>query len=1152
MLATTAKQLNPDIILVQEPYVLEGKIEGLPSFWKSWLSKNNKAGIIALPSCNNPVFLFSSNEIVAIKIQANSSPFTIISSYSSPYSAIEHNLDETHQLIHSLQGEDFLLGADLNAHSQTWGYSNTNTRGEKVSDFISSINGHLLNTKDAPPTFIKRDSKGWPDLSIASSSVLAVNSDWQVLDNIESYSDHKIISITINKDQHILKYNRFKTIFGGHKKFSTILKSKAHSILKRISDTVHPEDIDDLTVFIQQELNFACRKAYKLKKTPTTPTISWWNSNLETKKKEITALKRRAERSNGLVKTHFEIKAKMKLSVFKKEVLQAKRNIFKKNCSQENEAYGKFFKMAFQKTAPPTDIFSQINNDHNGSPIEIAQSILQSLYPITTDVTAQNTSSQPHNLEPPFTNKELKTIIKTLPNNKAPGNDGIDFIIIKQIFKSCPSILRNFFNKCLQFQRFPKSLKEGIIVLFHKKGKEPRNISSYRPITLLPTLGKLLEKLLLQRFNYYLEKNNKLHDQQYGFRQGKSVDLALSTLVSKLEEAKRKDLQTLFISIDIKGAFDNLQYSSIKNSIDKIATKSNITETLKDILNNRKVIIQTQIGPSSWPQTRGCAQGSCSGPAFWNLVADNILNADWPPDVHLQAFADDFAFVISHRTKKGVQELAKKAIQIFSNWVTSNKLEISFDKTKYMYIGKLVNPARIKWNNERIQKVWSLKYLGVVIHSTLSWVPHIIDRGTKSLDHYHQLQRIAGKNWGLSQTNRKLIYKTVTERMICHGSVAWALNISERMKRKLNSFQRRFLLIITKAYHTTSTLSLQILTGIPPLHLTLSKEAKNIKITRLRQPAIINDSLIDPSDYEEILRGHQFHPADFKIDFRISTEPAPNYPIENSIYTDGSKTTDGTGSAFCSFDDLGQLKTKWLGKLSQDNNIFQAELLAIHQAILHHINSKTQVKIWSDSLSSLQAILNPTSPHPLVRDIQKQLQSKNNIYIGWVKAHIGHYGNETADELAKKAINEGTIINIKKPLSSLKKSLNQELLEKWQLEWNKGKVGRLIHEIIPSPSFKLHKWSRGEIMFFSEHGPFPSYLRRFNLKPTDLCNCGDVGTPLHYATSCILTESWHFKKPSTPNLLHWKKGILKNKAARIQLGKLMDFLMNNDDLINGS
>ncbi|GBM80367.1 hypothetical protein AVEN_3889-1, partial [Araneus ventricosus] len=137
----------------------ENKIEGLPSYWRSWLSKNNKAGTIALPTCNSPIFLFSSNEILAIKIQANSNPLTIISSYSSPYSAIEHNRNETTHLIHSLE-EDFLLGADLNAHSQSWGYANTDTRGEKVSDFISSFNGHILNTKDAPPTFEQRDSKG--------------------------------------------------------------------------------------------------------------------------------------------------------------------------------------------------------------------------------------------------------------------------------------------------------------------------------------------------------------------------------------------------------------------------------------------------------------------------------------------------------------------------------------------------------------------------------------------------------------------------------------------------------------------------------------------------------------------------------------------------------------------------------------------------------------------------------------------------------------------------------------------------------------------------------------------------------------------------------------------------------------------------------
>ncbi|GBN47635.1 hypothetical protein AVEN_110409-1 [Araneus ventricosus] len=288
-----------------------------------------------------------------------------------------------------------------------------------------------------------------------------------------------------------------------------------------------------------------------------------------------------------------------------------------------------------------------------------------------------------------------------------------------------------------------------------------------------------------------------------------------------------------------------------------------------------------------------------------------------------------------------------------------------------MYIGKLVNPARIKWNNIRIQKAWTLKYLGVVIDNNLSWVPHIVDRGTKSLDHYHQLQRIAGKNWGLSTANRKLIYKT---------SLPHNLNIELKNTNRHSS----------------------------------SSPHKSIKISRLRQSAYVIDDPIDPTSYEEILRGHQFHPAEFKIDNQISTEPALNYPTENATFTDGSKTTEGTGSAFCCFDETGQLKSEWMGKLTLDNNIFQAELFAISQAILHHTNSNAQIKIWTDSLSSLQAILNPTSPHDLVRNIQNQLQSKDNIDLGWIKAHIGHYGNETADALAKKAINEGITSKIKK------------------------------------------------------------------------------------------------------------------------------------------
>ncbi|GBM26031.1 hypothetical protein AVEN_62001-1 [Araneus ventricosus] len=81
------------------------------------------------------------------------------------------------------------------------------------------------------------------------------------------------------------------------------------------------------------------------------------------------------------------------------------------------------------------------------------------------------------------------------------------------------------------------------------------------------------------------------------------------------------------ISLDIKGAFDHLQYTSIKNSLDNLKYHSNTLETLIDILSNRKVAINTSQDPATWNQQQGYPQGFCTGPAFWNLVADEVPRA---------------------------------------------------------------------------------------------------------------------------------------------------------------------------------------------------------------------------------------------------------------------------------------------------------------------------------------------------------------------------------------------------------------------------------------------------------------------------------------------------------------------------------------------
>ncbi|GBM03776.1 hypothetical protein AVEN_231262-1 [Araneus ventricosus] len=87
---------------------------------------------------------------------------------------------------------------------------------------------------------------------------------------------------------------------------------------------------------------------------------------------------------------------------------------------------------------------------------------------------------------------------------------------------------------------------------------------------------------------------------------------------------------------------------------------------------------------------------------------------------------------------------------------------------------------------------------------------------------------------------------------------------------------------------------------------------------------------------------------------------------------------------------------------------------------------------------------------------------------------------------------------------------------------------------------------------FAGHGPFPSYLYRFRLHHSDICACGEKGDPLHYVTSCHITLSYHFTKPSAENTQLWWKHLLLNKLSRIKIAKLISFLNENENLVKQS
>ncbi|GBO08097.1 hypothetical protein AVEN_186629-1 [Araneus ventricosus] len=198
------------------------------------------------------------------------------------------------------------------------------------------------------------------------------------------------------------------------------------------------------------------------------------------------------------------------------------------------------------------------------------------------------------------------------------------------------------------------------------------------------------------------------------------------------------------------------------------------------MLSNRKVAINTTQVPEKWNQQQGCPQGSCTGPIFWNLLADEVFLQDCPQGVKMQAFVDDFIFLVIAWTKQEVKNLANKALQTFKTWTDKHKPEISLDKSHYQTRSGPIWYSGIKWGQNSIKRASVIKYLGVLIDDKLNFVAHLSAIKNKSLLLQQGLKKVAGTSWELSKNIRRHLYLTVVEKVILYASAEWAFNITAR------------------------------------------------------------------------------------------------------------------------------------------------------------------------------------------------------------------------------------------------------------------------------------------------------------------------------------------------------------------------------------
>ncbi|GBM13159.1 hypothetical protein AVEN_64364-1 [Araneus ventricosus] len=194
-------------------------------------------------------------------------------------------------------------------------------------------------------------------------------------------------------------------------------------------------------------------------------------------------------------------------------------------------------------------------------------------------------------------------------------------------------------------------------------------------------------------------------------------------------------------------------------------------------------------------------------------------------------------------------------------------------------------------------------------------------------------------------------------------------------------------------------------------------------------------------------------------------------------------------------------------------------------------------------------VLDPHTPHQLVQDIQSLFTQNRNILIRWIKTHGGYRGNEEADTLTKKAITEGVVMKALNPRCELKRHLQELFFKKRQNLWDNRNTGRSMHKVLKTVNLEPDFWTREEILFVTGHGLFPSFLNRLHLSDSDSCACGEVGDPIHYATSCPLTLSWHIRKPSTSLESLWYQRVLENLNSRERKINMIKFITENENIM---
>lgn len=718
----------------------------------------------------------------------------IVNIYSNP----KHYQQRFRTLMHKTRqlatDNTILLCGDFNASHQDWGYTATNAKGRNLSDEATDAGFHILNDFAAFTrigTSVHRDTN--PDLTLYRPARNGMHARWRNTGQSLG-SDHFIVEVLVPLRSAMQAPNTRKHNITDWNAFRTSMESV-------------PTDIEDIEQWTQ-----ALRTA--------TETAT---SEIETDESVANVDSRLAHLIEASQSLRRRWKGQRHNTKLRKKIAKINREIEKHCavlCRQQwhavcQEADGQMHKsrtwnllryLLDETKSKGTQRHSLARTLHRATKelgeAEVRKRLDARYLPATPPEALPGYAGDENALlDRDIEEWEVRAVLQTINCKSAAGPDNVTNKMLRNLPDSGVTALTRCFNECWRSGRLPRQWKEAKTVLIPKPGKPP-HVDNLRPISLTSCVGKVLEHVLLNRWQLYLETAELYPNTLVGFRAKLGTQDAMLLLKHEVVDSPTLDNRAV-LGLDLQSAFDRVRHAAILTQVSRLNMGERSFNYIKDFLSNRTTTIHagdTQLSPKTLGSV-GTPQGAVISPILFNLVMIDVANhLARIPDLGHTIYADDITLWVAKGSDGHIEETLQRAIEVVETRLEGTGLVCSPAKSEFLILPhRERKPCASAADNIRlhtrdgttIPRVQTLRVLGLYLdaHRRNGLTIHKLEAKTTAA--IRLIRKISNRHAGMKEAN---LLRLVQSFVVSHIAYVAAFHNWQAAER------RKIAALIHKAY----------------------------------------------------------------------------------------------------------------------------------------------------------------------------------------------------------------------------------------------------------------------------------------------------------------------------------------------------------------